>query len=183
MITPDYEDLERALARVDAVHKPAEVHGVLCGMLVHESSIPADTFAGIILGPIESGDVLKEETKELLKAIHAKTLEQLHDPDLGLELMVLDDDEPLEQRVQSVCEWAGGLIYGLAQQGVNTFSKFSEDTADFLSDCKEIAEGNYELDEDEEHETIYQELLEYLRLGTLMVQEEMQPVKAPPQVH
>lgn len=183
MISPDYDELEQVLTRINAVHKPAEVHGILCGLLVHESSIPADTFAGIILGQVEQDDVLKAEARESLKALHAKTLEQLYDPDLGLELVVMDDEEPLAQRVQSVCNWASGLIYGLAQQGVNTFSKFSEDTADFLNDCKEIANGNYELDDDEEDENLYQELIEYLRLGTLMIQEEMQPIKAPPQVH
>lgn len=183
MVHPSYDELELALTRVDAVHEPAEVHGILCGLLVHQSSVPADTFVGIVLGKVDDADVLQQETRELLRASHAATLKQLQDPELGFELMLQDDDEPLEQRVTSACQWAGGLLYGLAQQGVRSFQNFSEDTRDFLNDCKEISGGEYEMEGGAEDETIYQELVEYLRLGTLMVQEEMQPVKAPPQLH
>ena len=56
MVHPSYEELEQALVRVDAVHEPAEVHGILCGLLVHQSSIPVDTFVGIILGKVDDGD-------------------------------------------------------------------------------------------------------------------------------
>lgn len=183
MIEPGYNDLEQALSRVNAVHQPAEVHGILCGLLVHQSSIPADTFVGIILGKLDGGDVLKGEAGNLLRAIHANTLKQLHDPEMQFEPMLLDDEEPLEQRVLAACQWAGGLLYGLAQQGVNSFARFSEDTGDFLTDCREIAAGEYEMEGSDEDENIYQDLVEYLRIGTLMVQEEMQPTKAPPQIH
>lgn len=183
MIDPGYDDLEEALSRVDAVHQPAEVHGILCGLLVHQSSIPAETFVGIILGKAAPGDALASETQSILKHVHASTLKQLHDPELHFELILLDDDEPLEQRVTAACQWAGGLLYGLAQQGVTSFSRFGEDTGDFLTDCRDIANGEYEMEGGEEDENIYQDLVEYLRVGTLMVQEEMQPIKAPPQVH
>ncbi len=183
MTDPDYSTLEVALSRVEAVHQPSEVHGILTGMLIFQSSVPAAAFVRVILGQAEAGDVLHQEAGALLESLHAATLKQLQDPELGFELLLPDDDEPLEDRIEAACAWSAGLIYGLAQQGVNTFGKYSEDTAAFLDDCKDIAKGGFELSGDDGDEDIFEELVDYLRMGALMVQEEMQPIKAPPQVH
>ena len=45
------------------------------------------------------------------------------------------------------------------------------------------ASGELDLDEQEESETAFMELVEYLRVGILMMNEEMQPLKTSPQVH
>jgi hypothetical protein len=40
--------------------------------------------------------------------------------------------------------------------------------------------GSYELDGGEEDEQSYQQLLEYVRTGVLLLNEELHPTKAPP---
>ncbi|MGV6857427.1 MAG: UPF0149 family protein [bacterium] len=180
---PDFSTLEVALSRAGGVHQPSEVHGILTGMLIFQSSVPEQGFVRVVLGQGDPGDVLHEEASEVLAQLHRSTLKQLQDPELGFELLLPDEDEPLDARLEAACSWAAGVIYGLAQQGVNVFKGYSEDTAAFLEDCRDIAKGGFELSGEPGDEDIFEEVVDYLRMGTLMVQEEMQPIKAPPQIH
>ena len=45
------------------------------------------------------------------------------------------------------------------------------------------ASGEMDLDNEDESEDALAEIIEYLRVGVLMMNEEMQPMKAAPQVH
>ncbi|HFD86071.1 MAG TPA: hypothetical protein ENJ35_00155 [Gammaproteobacteria bacterium] len=184
MELPDYDDIGEALMRSSAVISPAELHGMACGLLIKDASTPSGKLQELVLGQIDRGDVLDSETAAVIDKLHAVTLHQLQDSELGFDLLAPDEDEPLEARISAACDWARGLIYGLAEQGVKT-KECPTDTADFLQDCLTLASNEYNVDEgsDEENEQLYMELLEFLRMGTLMAQEELQPMQAAPQLH
>lgn len=184
MQLPAYEEIGLALDRVGGVHPAAEVHGILCGLLAQDATVSEAHFARLILGEDPAaGDVLVHEARKQLSALHTVTRLQLQDSSLGLELLVPDDDEPLDERVAAACDWARGWVYGLAEQGLERAAQLPPDSAEFLTDCKSLADAGYEADEGEEGDTIYMELLEYLRIGALMVQEELQPLREAPGLH
>jgi len=181
---PEYDEVAETLARSPVVLSPAELHGIASGLLIRDSSTPAERLRQIALGETDQGDVLADETARMIERLHAATKAQLHDPELGFELLAPDEDEPLESRIQAACDWARGLVYGLAEQGVKT-SECPADTAEFITDCLTLANNEYTVDDssEEEAESLYVELLEFLRMGTLMAQEELQPMRAAPQLH
>ncbi len=180
---PDHEALDAALRRAGAVHSAAEVHGLLCGLLVKDVTSSADQLVEQVLGEVPAGDLLVGEAEQLLRDMHAVTRGQLQDPELGLRLLLPPDEAPLQQRLEAVRAWSHGLLYGLAVAGLTDYRHLPEDTAAFLEDCRTIATTEFEARESEDSETIYADVLEYLRMGTLLAQEELQPVRAAPQVH
>ncbi len=183
MQLPVYDELQEYLSRVDGIHPASEVHGILCGLLAKDVAVSESLFVRLILGEVSVADVLAVEARSQLVALHAFTRAQLQDASLGLELLVPDDDDPLDERITAACDWARGWVYGLAEQGVERPKQLPKDSAEFLSDCILLASGEYEASEGEEGETIYMELLEYLRIGALMVQEELQPLQEAPGLH
>lgn len=183
MQLPAYDELEEYLSRVEGVHPPSEVHGILCGLLAKDVAVDASLFVRLILGEVFTADVLAVEARSQLVALHDFTRAQLQDASLGLELLMPDDDDPLDERITAACDWARGWVYGLAEQGVERTNQLPEDSADFLNDCMSLAKGEYEAEEGEDGEIIYMELLEYLRMGALMVQEELQPLREAPGLH
>ncbi len=184
MDLPDYDDIALALERSGAVISPAELHGICSGLLIKDASTSEARLHQIALGNTDKGDVLADETARMLTQLMKATQAQLQDAELGFELLTPDEDEALETRIAAACDWARGLVYGLAEQGVKT-SDCPADTADFIQDCLTLANNEYSVDEGsaEENEDLYFELLEFLRMGTLMAQEELQPLRAAPQLH
>ncbi len=181
---PEYADLSEELARAGLVHTPAELHGMLCGLLIKQANTPAERLLQLVAGETAQRPVLDSTTEALLDALLETTREQLQDPNLGLELLLPDDDTPLQSRFDAACDWARGLVYGLAAQGIDNPARLSADAADFYRDCLSLARGDFDTESAaEENEELYMELQEFLRIGTLLTQEEIQPLKAPPQLH
>ncbi len=51
-----------------------------------------------------------------------------------------------------------------------------------MRDFAEIAGTGFDVEIDETNETAYSEIVEYVRVGVLLINEELQPIKAPPRL-
>ena len=177
----DYASLAEQLARAELALQPAELHGIACGLLVVDSATPVQRYQQLVLQPAYTDDTPGLEIRERLRELYAATQESLHSTTLEFEPLLPDDDEPLDDRFAAACDWARGCLYGLIEQGLAPDDDVSEDVAGFIDDLVQISRGGYAVDEAESAELIYADLLDFLRLGALMTQEELQPVKAAPQ--
>ncbi|HRJ53859.1 MAG TPA: UPF0149 family protein [Candidatus Thiothrix moscowensis] len=179
---PDYAALERALGRVENDVSAAEIHGVCCGMLVVDQASSQDVWLGHVL----QGDPQNfhfQEVRTLLRQLFIVTRQQMNDSGMGFELFLPDDDD-LEAQVEAMQEWCQGFSYGLAAAGIRDMKKLPTDSREWAEDVVRIgSSGELDLDNEEESENALAEILEYLRVGVLMMVEEMQPMKAAPQVH
>lgn len=155
-----------------------------CGLLIKDATTPPDKLKQMVLGERDQEDILAQEAAQQIETLFATTKEMLQDPELGFAILTPDEDEPLDARVLAARDWARGVVYGLAELGVQP-GDCPTGTADFLTDCKTLAETEYATDigDDAGNEGIYFELLEFLRMGTLMAQEELQPLRAAPRMH
>lgn len=184
MELPEYSEALEVFVTSGLVHTPAEAHGILCGLLIKETSTPLEHYLRLISGASSDSQLQGPDTEALLSALYEITRHQLQDPNLGLELLLPEDDEPLDSRFDAAFEWARGLIYGFAELGISAPDSLPADSADFYRDCSQLARQDYEIEDDSvENEELYMELQEFLRMGTLLTQEELQPIKAPPQIH
>jgi len=160
---------------------PSELHGLATGLLVVDSTVLESRFLQFVYEGPEPGDGSVKESAQQLGQLFQATRAGLLATTLVFEPLVPDDDEPLAVRIEAVCEWVRGLVYGLTEQGIHQQDDLPEDVSGFVNDLIEISKSGYAADEGEEGEMVYADLLEYLRIGTLMVQEELQPIKAAPQ--
>jgi hypothetical protein len=132
--------------------------------------------------PGDAEDAQLTEARESLSAFYSETLRQLNDPVLEFEPLLPPETDPLGTRVEALAEWCLGFLLGLSEGGITDPERLPSDASEVVQDMVNISRaGSYEFDDSEEDEAAYVELLEYVRAGVLLVNEELNPTKAPPQ--
>ena len=186
---PDISALDEALFKVDATMGAAESHGALCGMLCARGSTDLSEWMGHVLGEQEQGNVFLRDLANQLSELHQSTLGQMNDPYGGFQLLLPDDDDELDERTEALGDWCLGFVYGLAAGGISEESELPEDTRELLLDFIEISRAGTDVGEldddsdDEEDEQAFVEIVEYVRTGVLLINEELQPLQTSQIIH
>jgi len=190
---PDIPQLEDLLFNVDAALGATESHGALCGMLCAQGATEASQWMLCVLGKHEESSKMLQLTGKKLLQIHQIAVAQMNDTDADFELMLPDDDEPLEMRVEALGAWCQGFVYGLAIGGIKEDTALPEDSKELIKDILEISRAGYVADNEaelatdeegsEEDEVAFMEVSEYVRMGILLIYEELQPLQSSQTVH
>jgi yecA family protein len=187
---PEISDLEELLYRVDATMVAAEAHGALCGMLCARGTVELSEWVDHVVGEQEQGSELLHDVVHKLSDLHQSTLEMMNDATAEFRLLLPDDDEPLPERVDALAAWCQGFVYGLAAGGITEESELPEDTDELLKDMIEISRARHDADDEEAEETdanddevAYMEIEEYVRMGVLLMYEELQPLQSTQTIH
>ena len=105
-----------------------------------------------------------------LDALVDETARQLDDSAFAFELLLPgDDDAGLEARTDAVAQWCTGFASGIGLSG-RAASDLGQDAREFLEDVTRIAQA--EVTSEEDDEAAFAEVVEYLRVGTLLVRTE-----------
>ena len=187
---PEIVELEELLYRIDATMGAADAHGALCGMLCARGAIELSEWVDHVIGEQEQGSDVLHEVVHKLSELHQSTLEMMNDATGGFKLLMLEDDDPLPDRVEALAAWCQGFIYGLAAGGIKEESELPEDTAELLKDMIEISRAGHDVDDAAEEETdadedevAYMEIEEYVRMGVMLIYEELQPLQSTQTIH
>lgn len=180
---PDYDDLTVRLGSCGDGLSAAEGHGLLCGLLCSHPNMDREEWARRLLSggweaqaPIHV--TASEEDWEIARTLYDVTVAQLEDPELNFALLLPDEDVVLLERSVALGEWCEGFLYGLSLGGVKDFSVFSEETREFAEDLVEISRLEQEADESEENESAMFDIIEYVRMGVIMMHDELAPLAA-----
>jgi uncharacterized protein YgfB (UPF0149 family) len=178
---PDlFHRLGDALAKLGSDQSVAEFHGGLVGFLCAKGDVTAEEWLSQV-APGEQGDLLADEARLTLAELHRESMRQLNDPVLEFQPILPDESESIGYRVEALGEWCQGFLMGLTEGGVKETERLPGDAAEIVNDMVNISTvGSYDLSENEEDEEAYTELLEYVRAGVLLVNEELHPTKAAP---
>jgi len=156
----------------------AECHGILCGMLCGENGNTAHHYFAHLASlefAVEPGSALHETMVEAFDT----TVQLLADEELRFRLWLPDDEAPLGERTNSLAHWCTGFLAGLGVGG--PLPTLSGEALEALQDVRQIAMAGF-LDpatdsandaDDEENETAFFEIVEYVRMVTLMLREEL----------
>lgn len=187
---PEITELEELLYRIDADMGAADAHGALCGMLCARGAIELSEWVDHVIGKKEQGSELLHDVVHKLSELHQTTLEMMNDSTGEFRLLLMDDDDPLPERVEALATWCQGFIYGLAAGGIQEGSELPEDTAELLNDMIEISRAGHDVDDagveetDEDNDEVaYMEIEEYVRMGVLLIYEELQPLQSTQTIH
>nr|GFA59432.1 hypothetical protein [Tanacetum cinerariifolium] len=91
---------------------------------------------------------------------------ELTGDDMAVVLLLPGDDEPLTARTAAMGQWCQGFLNGFARVGSQPMS---EDARDVLQDLAAIAQIQDTLEESEDGESDYMEVMEYLRVAPLLL--------------
>jgi uncharacterized protein YgfB (UPF0149 family) len=159
----------RLLAAAGAPQGAADAHGVLCALLLADPDLDARAWLEALR------DMPGPEPDDELWALHAAARAQFDDDAFDFTPLLPDDDASLAERVLALGKWCQGFLGGLGLGGIDP-ARLGGDAEEFLSDLAGIAqvvlgsEGGAE-----EAEQDYAELVEYLRVGVLLVRDALQP--------
>ena len=114
---------------------------------------------------------LHGELAEKVMQLYTITAAALQDESFDFHPLLPDDDTDIADRVEALADWCKGFLAGFAYASVGgnrASSALSEDSSEILKDFAAIAQAGLEEREDEEEsESSFMELVEYLRFATL----------------
>ena len=177
MSSPPLPDFDRTLKLGKGSLDEAELsesHGLLCGLICCRAADTAadfiDHLAAMQLLPEPGGPLVS-----VMNELWDRTARQLEDEEMGFELWLPDDDEPLEERTLSLAQWCSGFLAGLGAGG--QLDHLTEEAREAIGDLQQIARAELaalpgEDGDRQEDEEAFTEIVEYVRIVAMTMREE-----------
>ncbi|MBT6074863.1 MAG: UPF0149 family protein [Gammaproteobacteria bacterium] len=174
----NYKELEALRKSASDTISIAEYHGNICSYLC----CSIDSFDDLL--PSEKSDDQSSVSIQVLEFRNAlldlieETSNALNSSELPFLLLLLNDNESLEKRTTTLSMWCQGFIDGLGLIVSENSSDIGESSMSLLTeiieDFSQISTLHIQSKEnDEEEELAFIELLEYVRVSTELIFEEI----------
>ena len=178
----DFDMVQAALEQLGATADAAESHGTMSALLIDNAGFAA--WLGHTLDELpDKGNVLAEEQLGVLEQLFEQTREQLDDEDLSFELLLPDDTDDIGVRLLGLAGWCQGFLYGFGAVGAAGRDSLDDESRECLSDLLEISKLGHDEESSDESEQQYAEIVEHVRVVTLLLNESLNPSKAASSVH
>ena len=170
----NFEQLDEMLTATGAGFRASECHGFLCALVCGNGQVQEEKIREYFL--LDSDEIVNpDECFNYLKVL-AKDIEaKMYSSDLDLELLLADEDDALAERSRSLAEWCQGFMSGLGLSGVKD-EQIPSESQELIGDFYKIANldaGDKE-DSDQGNDFALMELIEYVRMGTIYIFEDLQ---------
>jgi len=157
----------------------SEAHGMLSGTICAAGKTSPGLWLEYLLGEGNTLSAAASDSSDMLLTVQSELLLQFNDDAFGFGLLLPPDDVPLPHRTEALSQWCAGLLYGLALGGFREDVAMPDSVSEVMKDVYEISHARFDYDMmDEADETAYMEIVEYVRMGVLLLYEELQPVPA-----
>lgn len=173
----NFNSFQSVLTELSSKYHASEWHGILCGLLCagHQGS-SGQWYQ--IMAEINSETVAADDgVQAVLDKIYQQTRVQLNDVDLGFQLLLPGDEVSLPARAAALSRWCESFLYGLSFGGVDRHAQLPGEATETLTDLVEISRFEFDaesIDPDDEYH--YAELVEYVRVAIMLLNEELNPV-------
>ncbi|MGC3934256.1 MULTISPECIES: YecA family protein [Pseudomonas] len=155
---------------------PAELHGVLLGRSCAGAGFDHEGWL-IDAAELLEGDI-QDNVRNALIGLQEMVKGELTGDDVTVVLLLPTDDAPLADRAAALGEWCQGFLsgFGLTRRAY----ALSDEANEVLRDLAAIAQVQDALEESEDGESDYMEVMEYLRVAPLLLFSETKKADVPP---
>lgn len=150
----------------------SEIHGLLSGLICSGFSCEDDGYIGMINDCFNNGEPLPSAVKHEVKQQFNYIWQAILDDQFAFQLLLPDDDESMAERGKAISSWVQGFNLGFGLQNKD-MSVTSEDVKEVITDFAEIANLSDEVEEDEVNEQAFYEIVEYVRISSLLIFSEL----------
>lgn len=168
----NYDTVREWLADWSRTLDPSEVHGSLCGVIASSYRLKLNDWQVYLFAELPEEASLDSDKREIAERFIQQVMNDFTDPNGVFDPMLPDDDEPLDARVAALASWCRGFVAGLSIGGIAEPSRLPGVCGEIAQDLADIAKADFE-DESEEEESAYSELVEYVRVSSLLFLEEL----------
>ena len=182
----DFDQIKEALSPFPELESPSFIHGMLIGLICGDNDIEEAVWIKKI---IEEANI-KKVKESFLKALHGlfqDTNNGLNGSGFELVLCLPEDEEDVIGRAAMLGHLCEGVLYGLGLVGrlPDAETSVSKDVRELINDFGDIAQIDIEsLAQAKEigdaEESDLMQLVEFVRIGVMMINEELNPTQAAP---
>ncbi len=173
----NYAQIQRLMTDCHAVAEPAEAHGTLAGALCAAGGYRLEDWLAEILPEGAKSDAAAVPG---LRGLYDETCAALAGTQMQFELLMPDDDAPIEERTEALTLWCNGFVYGLGTGGAPDPEELPGDAGEIIRDLAQIMRAGVDAREGiEANEEALAELVEFVRVGVQVVFEELGAMRQP----
>ena len=154
---------------------PAELHGLLLGRSCAGAGFEIDPWlldAAELLGAPPQDNV-----RQALIGLQELVKGELTGDDMAVVLLLPSDEAPLAERAVALGQWCQGFLGGFGLTARD--AALSGEAVEVLQDLAAVAQVQSALEESEDGESDYMEVMEYLRVAPLLLFTECAKALAP----
>jgi len=185
----DYATLSVALDGLGGAMTVSELHGGFCGVLCAGGAAAASTWIEEFVAETEAPADEVEEALDIFRVMEVETRRALASTDLEFRPLLPEDDSALDARVEELALWCHTFLSGLALGGlsltedstrlsVDSDAEAATETSleEIVKDFAAISRAGLsagELNDPTDADFALAELVEYVRVSTQIVLEEI----------
>ncbi|MDH4570392.1 YecA family protein [Pseudomonas sp. BN414] len=170
-----YNAFAALLASTGQPVSPAELHGMLLGRSCAGAGFEPEPWledAAELLGSAP-----QDNLRQALIGLQEMVKSELTGTEMAVVLLLPSDDAPLAERATALGQWCQGFLGGFgltAREGA-----LSGEAVEVLQDLASIAQVQSALEDSDDGESDYMEVMEYLRVAPLLLFAECAKPAAP----
>lgn len=158
---------------------PSDLHGSLTGYLCAGGHADARDWLAALQLQLDEAEAAAAMKAAPLQQLFRECSDWLDDPDLRFEPLLPAAETPVEVRADALVEWCRGFLGGIGLAGATEADAMSPDCAEILRDFGTIAGSHFEYADSEEDESALAEVIEFIRVGVLLLHSELAATGAP----
>ncbi len=127
-----------------------------------------------VLGPQARVQKAKDACRDELLRVLTDTVRTLWSGRCNFAPLLPDGDAGLGVRSRALASWCSGFLYGIGSAEEDIEARLSENALEVLSDFSEVTRLRSDAKESKSSEANYSEIVEYMRVGVMLIFEELQ---------
>lgn len=169
--TVNYDEVNAELMALHAGVLAAESHGFMCGYFCASNAVAVDVWRDYLLAGIDE-DADLEGCFAILSQLADQVCEEILSDELTFAVFLPDDESPISERSSGLAQWCAGFVSGLGIGGAGDKPKLIDECDEFIKDVVSISRMETSVEEDEDAEGALFEIVEYIRVGVIMLHQE-----------
>ncbi len=177
-----YFSFATLLATSGQAVSPAELHGLLLGRSCAGAGFEAEPWLADAAELL--GDSLPDNLRQALIGLQEMVRSELTGADMAVVVLLPPDEAALPERAAALGQWCQGFLDGFGMTIGD--EALSAEAMEVLQDLASIAQVQSALEESEDGESDYMEVMEYLRVAPLLLFTECgktAPAQSKPSIH
>lgn len=171
---PEYQSIAAELKSASLAVTPAELHGLLVGMLSGGLAINDQTWQPILFDYTNEGMGWPSSALALAQSVFQVTVNELTGTSMEVSLLLPDEagEEGLFALADGVSDFVNHFISGMGLAGI-AIDKVSDDAKEALADLEEIAKLGIDEDDDlGEQALLLEQVIEHVKACVLTIHAE-----------
>lgn len=171
---PEYQSIAAELKSASLAVTPAELHGLIVGMLSGGLAINDQTWQPILFDYTNEGMGWPSSALGLAQSVFQVTVNELTGTSMELSLLLPDEagEEGLFALADGVSDFVNHFISGMGLAGI-AIDKASDDAKEALTDLEEIAKLGIDEDDDlGEQALLLEQVIEHVKACVLTIHAE-----------